>query len=72
MSRRTGAGRRRVGTASEPLQLLPARFVDAPPGQPEELVAALRVLFRDHLEERLDCGSDTSVNGGAMPGEDVE
>ena len=69
MSRRTGAVPRRVGVPTEPMRLMPPLFVQAPPDQQDELMAALRALFRDHLEERLACGSDTSINGRAMPGD---
>ncbi len=67
MSRRTGRVPQRVGIPTEPLRLMPPLFVEPPPGQSDELMAALRALFRDHLEERLACDSDTSINGHAMP-----
>lgn len=69
MSRRTGAVPPRVGSPTEPLRLMPPLFVEAPHEKRDELIAALRALFRDHLEERLACGSATSVNGRAMPGD---
>jgi len=51
---------------------MPPVFVQAAPDQRDELMAALRALFRDHLEERLACDSDTSINGHAMPGDDAQ
>lgn len=71
MSRPTGAVPG-AGAPTEPLRLMPPVFVQAAPDQRDELMAALRALFRDHLEERLACDSDTSINGHAMPGDDAQ
>jgi hypothetical protein len=51
------------------LQLLQPLFVEAPPEQPEQMLAALRALFRDHLEERLASGRESSVHLSSMPGD---
>jgi hypothetical protein len=69
MSRRTGGVPRRVGVPTEPLRLMPPRFVEAPPGQRRELMAALRALFRNHLEERLASGCESSIDPSSMPGD---
>jgi hypothetical protein len=47
-------------------------FVEAPPGQRELLMTALRALFRDQLEERLASGRESSIHPSAMPGDAVE
>ena len=72
MSPRPGRLPQQVGIPTEPLRLMPPLFVEAPPGERDELLAALRALFRDHLEERLACDSDASINGHAMPGDDAQ
>jgi hypothetical protein len=64
--------RRSSGVAREPLQLLQPLFVEAPPEQPEQMLAALRALFRDHLEERLASGRESSVHLSSMPGDAAE
>ena len=53
------------------MQLLQPLFVEAPPEQPEQMLAALRALFRDHLEERLASGRESSVHLSSMPGDAV-
>ena len=72
MSPRPGRVPPQVGIPTEPLRLMPPLFVEAPPEKRDELLAALRALFRDHIEERLACGSETSINGHAMPGDDAQ
>jgi hypothetical protein len=72
MSQRTGGARRRVGVAAEPLRLLRPRFVDAPPDQREQVMTALRALFRDELEERLASRRESSVHPSSMPGDAAE
>lgn len=69
MSRQTGRKPRQVGVAMEPLRLLPPFFVEAPPRQPEQILAALRALFRDQLEERLASARESSVHPSSMPGD---
>jgi hypothetical protein len=54
------------------LRLLRPRFVEAPPDQPEQLLMALRALFRDQLEERLASGRESSVHLSTMPGDAAE
>jgi hypothetical protein len=71
MSRKRGR-MQRVGETPDRLRLLPPVFVEAPPGRREHLLAALRALFRDQLEERLACGGGTSVDGRSMPGEGAQ
>jgi hypothetical protein len=72
MSRQTGPQRRPAGVAPEPLRLLSPLFVEAPPNQPEQLMSALRALFRDHLEERLASGRESSIHPSSMPGDAVQ
>ena len=72
MSGPTPGRRRRVAAATEALRLLRPRFVEAPPDQPEQLLMALRALFRDQLEERLASGRESSVHLSTMPGDAAE
>jgi hypothetical protein len=53
------------------IRLLPPQFVDSPPEQSKLLAAALRTLFRDHLEERLAEAPQTSVDDQLMREEPV-
>jgi hypothetical protein len=49
------------------LRLLRPKVVEAPPRQRDQLLRALRVLFRDELEERLASRRESSVHPSSMP-----
>ena len=52
----------RPARTRERLTVQAPHFVAAPAGQREQLLSALRTLFREHLEERLASGAQTSVD----------
>jgi hypothetical protein len=54
------------------LRVLPPLFVEAPAGQREQLMTALRALFRGELEERLASGRESSIHPSSMPGDAVQ
>jgi hypothetical protein len=54
------------------LRLLSPLFAEAPPDQPEQILIALRALFRDHLEEGLASGRESSIHPSSMPGDAAE
>lgn len=69
MSHRRAGTRSSAVAASEQLKLRRPLLVEPPPGQREQLLSALRTLFREHLEERLAFSPQSSVDPASV---DVE
>jgi hypothetical protein len=65
--RRTRGGQ--PPAAGARVELSRPAFVEQPPGQQERLQAALRTLFREHLEKRLAFSPQSSIDPSAVDAE---